>query len=351
MQEEKCMALAHYFKRRTLGFIQLLMAAFILSGLLAMSASVVEAEPVTLKFATTIPPANPVVTEVLEPWAKKVNEASKGELNIQVISGPTLANPRNVWERVVDGVADIGFGIHGAVGLPFPKMNVSSLPFVVDDLEKGSVGLWRLYAKGLLADEHKDVKVLALVTTPGSLISSHKPIRSLEDMKGLKVRAANKIVADIISALGAAPISVSAPETYQALQRGVVSACISGWVLVYNFKLYEVVHNHLEGVPLGEPSGFVIMNHQSYEKLSPKAKEAIDKFSGEPFSKEFGAWFKMDAARCRAAVKAMANQNIVTLAPRELERWRKALEPITKSWLDETPGGDKVLETYRASMK
>ena len=256
-----------------------------------------------------------------------------------------------MWERTVSGVTEIGFGIHGAVGLPFPKTTVTSVPFVVDDLTAGSVGLWRLYEKGLIADEYKDVKVLALVVTPGSLIASKKQVTSLEDMKGLKVRAANKIVANIISALGGAPISVPAPETYQALQRGVVTASVAGWVLVNNFKFYEVVNYYLEGVPLGEPSGFVIMNRQSYDKLSPKAKEVLDRFSGEPFSRDYGAWFKMDAGRGRQHIASLPNQHIMTLTPQEKERWKKALEPVVKDWVTKTPDGARILETYRAEMK
>ena len=339
------------FNGRRLVFVRIWMAAFALAGCLAIGVNAVLAEPVTLKFATTIPPSNPIVTEVFEPWAKKVNEASNGELNIQVISGPTLANPGNVWERTVSGVADIGWGIQGAVGLPFPKTTVTSVPFVVDDLTAGSAGLWHLYEKGLIADEYRDVKVLALVTTPGSLVASKKQVVSLEDMKGLKVRAANKMVADIIGALGGAPISVSAPETYQALQRGVVTASVAGWVLVNNFKFYEVVNYYLEGVPLGEPSGFVIMNRQAYDKLSPKGKETLDRFSGEPFSRDYGAWFKMDAGRGRQRVASLPNQHIMTLTAQEKERWKKALEPVVKDWVAKTPDGARILETYRAEMK
>ncbi len=351
MLKQKGTAMKACFSGRSLGFVLLWMAALILVGPLLLESSAVRAEAVTLKFATTIPPSNPIVTEVFEPWAKKVNEASNGELNIQVISGPTLANPANVWERTVSGVTEIGFGIHGAVGLPFPKTTVTSVPFVVDDLTAGSVGLWRLYEKGLIADEYKDVKVLALVVTPGSLIASKKQVTSLEDMKGLKVRAANKIVANIISALGGAPISVPAPETYQALQRGVVTASVAGWVLVNNFKFYEVVNYYLEGVPLGEPSGFVIMNRQAYDKLSPKAKETLDRFAGEPFSRDYGAWFKMDAARGRQRIASLPNQHIMTLTPQEKERWKKALEPVVKDWVAKTPDGAKILETYHAEMK
>ena len=349
MFEKRGMTTKRSSGKRTLGFVGLWVGLFFLSGWLG--ASVVLSEPITLKFATTIPPSNPIVTEVFEPWAKKVNEASKGELNIQVISGPTLANAANVWERTVSGVTEIGWGIHGAVGIPFRKSTISSLPFVVDDMTTGSVALWRLYEKGLIADEHRDVRVLALVVTPGSIVVSKKPVTSLEDMKGLKVRSANKSVADVVSALGGAPISVPAPETYQALQRGVVTASLAGWVLINNFKLFEVANHYLEGLSLCEPSGFVVMNRQAYDKLPPKAKETLDRFSGEPFSRDYGAWFKMDAARGRNRVASLPNQHMLTLTAQEMDRWKKALEPVVSDWVAKTPDGAKALETFRAEMK
>ena len=156
------------------------------------------------------------------------------------------------------------------------------------------------------------------------------------------MRAANRIVADVVTALGGAPISVPAPEAYQALQTGVVTAIVAGWVVVNNFKLYEVVNYHLEGVALGEPSGFVIMNRQAFDKLSPKAKETLSRFSGEPFSRDYGAWFKMDAFPTLFAG---------FVCKQEKERWKKALEPIVKGWVAKTPDGAKILETYRADLK
>lgn len=303
-----------------------------------------------LKFAVTIPPANPMVAELFQVWAKKVADASGGEITVQVFAGPTLANPSNVWERTVSGVADIGFGIHGAVGVPFPKTVVTSLPFMVEDLPSGSVALWRMYANGLIADEHKDVKVLALVTSPAQGISSKRPINTLADLKGVKIRAADRIVADIATALGATPISVPAPETYQALSSGVVTAAFAGWTLISTFKLFEQVPNHLESA-LGSPPGFIVMNRQSYDKLSAKSKAAIDQNSGEVYSRAFGDWFQGNAAQGRELVKKIPGQNIHSLGPQELDRWKQATASVIKGWVDRTPGGDKVVEAYRAELK
>ena len=333
--------------RKVDGAAQFWMGLFMLAAWLIFQAGTALAEPVSLKFATTIPPNNPLVADFFEPWAKKVNEASGGDLNIQVISGPTLANASNVWERTVNQVTDIGWGIHGAVGLPFPKSDITSLPSLVEDLVNGSIALWRLYSSGLIADEYKGVRVIGLAVTPGSLISSKKPITKLEDMKGLKVRAANRMVADVITALGGAPIAVPVPEIYQSLQKGVINACVAGWTVANNFRIYEVTGEHLEGVALGEPCGFVVMNVNSYEKLSPKAKAALDQHSGEYFARELGAWFKKDASDNRERIRAMKGQTIHTVDAKEKERWNKALEPVIQGWVGRTQNGDKVLASFK----
>jgi TRAP-type C4-dicarboxylate transport system substrate-binding protein len=303
-----------------------------------------------MKIAIPIPPSNPMVAEMWQPWAKRVSDASGGELNVQVVTGTSLANPVNVWERTVNGVTEMSFGIHGAVGIPFPKTYVTSLPFVVEDLAPASVALYRLYANGLIADEHKDVKVLGMVTSPVQGISSKKPVVKLEELKGMKIRAADRIVADIVTSLGGTPISVPAQEVYQAMSSGVVGGAVAGWVLVGTFKLYEQATEFVES-SLGAPPGFIIMNLQAYDKLSPKAKAALDGNSGEVLSREFGAWFQGQADKSRDQVKAMKGQNVRQLSPQEAERWKKAVEPVIKGWEERTPNGDKVLAAYRAELQ
>lgn len=326
--------------------------ALLLAGVLALAPQWA-ASQVVLKMSTTLPPNNPLVSQFFEPWAKRVSEAAAGEFQIQVINGPTIANAVNVWERTVSGVVDIGWGIHGAVNLPFPKSTVTSLPLLVKEGELGANGaaLWRLYTSGLIADEYKDVKVLALIGTPVQGLSSKQPITSIADMKGLKVRAADKAVADIVTALGGAPISVPAIEVYQALSQGVVSASVAGWVLVGTFKLDEVVREHLEGLPLGAPAGFVVMNRQSYEKLSPKGRQVLDRFTGETFSRECGEYFEKLAAAMRDRVRTNQNHHFRTLAPAEAARWHQALEQVINQWADRTPNARNILAAYRAELQ
>lgn len=306
-----------------------------------------------LKLATTLPPNNPVVTKFFDVWAKKVNDAAGSEFQIQVVNGPTIANAVNVWDRTVSGVVDMGWGIHGAVNLPFPKTLIIGLPLLVEEeqLANASAALWSLYANGTIADEYKDVRPMALIGTPVQGLSSKKQLNRLEDVRGLKVRAADKIIADIVTAVGGAPISVPATEVYQSLSQGVTDAAVAGYILVVTFKLQEVLHYHLEGLPLGAPAGFVVMNRQSYEKLSPKGKQILDRFTGETMSREFGQFMQDFGISLKNQLRTSKQHHIYSLAPQEKQRWEQALEGVVKQWVATTPNGETTLAAFRAELK
>jgi len=309
------------------------------------------AQTTTLQFTMGgVAASNPVVAELYVPWAKEVSEASGGEFRIEVVPGLTLAGPRNFYERVASGVVDIGWGVHGAVGLPFEKTQVVSLPFLVNSISNGSVALWRLHASGLIADEYKGVRVLGLLSFPAQGIHAKKKIASLADLKGMKIRAADRISAEIVSALGASPISIPATEVYQGLSRGVADGLLGGWTLVETFRLYEVVDKHLEG-SLGTPPAMVVMNPQAYEKLSPKARQVLDRYAGEALSRRIGQWFLKNSTEGAQKVAAMAGHDVYALSPEEREKWRQAAEVVVRQWVARTAGGDKVLAAVRSELQ
>lgn len=307
------------------------------------------AEATKLRFAATISPASSLVKDVFVPWAARVAAASANAVQIEVVGGPTLANPQNVYARVVNGVADIGWAVHGAVGVPFPKTGVVNLPFEVGDAVSGSVALWRLYETGIIADEYKDVVPLALVAPPPSGIHAKRKVAALADVNGMKLRAADRISANVVAALGGSAISVPAPETYQSLSRGVVEAAIMPWSGVTTFKLQEVTAFHLD-VPLGSIPGMVFIGRRTFEALPDAAKAAIRKESGHAFSLAFGNWFESFSNAARTTVKNMAGQSVTSLDAAELARWKQALAGIEAKWVSDTPDGKRVLGALRAEL-
>lgn len=324
----------------------LLTAACALAWALAAPTAAL-AEEVILKFAVLTPPGNLTYDRIWAPWAKKVNDAAKGEFRLELV-GPAIANATNVWDRTVNGVVDIGSVVLGPSGLPFTKSNVTNLPGIMSLDAPASVAFWRLYAKGLIAEEYKDVKVLALTAGPKLGLTSTKPIAKLEDLKGTKMRAIGKVSADVLAALGASPIALPFGEVYQSLSRGVISGAMVSNMSIMAFKSSEVAKYHTFDVPMGMGPLALVMNKQSYERLNPKAKAIIDRFSGESESRALGTdWGKLDDS-LRAELRAKPGQHLTKLSPKEIARWQAAVEPVRAEWVKQTPDGARILETLKA---
>ena len=149
--------------------------------------------------------------------------------------------------------------------------------------------------------------------------------------------------------VGITPVTMTPPQVYQSISRGLIQGTMIAWTAVYPFKLDEVTSYHLE-VPLGGSTAFMFMNQKSYDRLPAKARAAIDRYSGEAYSTRLGkATMRMNAAG-RARVKKMPGHTVAKASPAEVARWRKRLAPLTGQWLKRTPGGAAVLEAFRAEV-
>ena len=314
---------------------------------IAASPMVAGAEPVQLKFASTAPPISLMNPRIFETWIKDVEAASDGTLSIQLFVGNSVATVFNVYDRTRNKVVDFGWAPFGPISDQFPKSNVVSLPFAAEDHAKASIAFQRTFENGIIADEHKNVRVLNLFVFPGSVIHSSKPIRNLTELKGSKIGIEGRMVGQAIERLGGVPISLGPPEMHQAAQRGVVEAIALGWVAVGSFKIDEVSKYHVNHV-LNGVGAYIYMNKESYAALPQKGKDAIDKYSGVAFSHRISQVLEFMNASQLERVKGLSNHTVTQLDPAELERWKAATRPIEQEWIASTPDGAKILSVYRA---
>ncbi len=156
-------------------------AACAAAMLLALSAASRAAGPVSLKFAFPAP-AGTDSYKIAMSWKDDVEKAAGGTLKIQVFPGDTIATTRNVLDRVLNGVADIGFGIFGPYSRQVPQTSVVELPFACKDSAECSVALWRLNAAGITSKEYAAFHPLALFCFTGASLQSTKAVRTLKDM-------------------------------------------------------------------------------------------------------------------------------------------------------------------------
>lgn len=305
--------------------------------------------PVTLKFGFPPPATSYVNTKGITPWIKAVEAASGGTLKIKLYAGPTLGTIRNIYERTLADVAQISFGPFGPLASQFPRTQVAGLPFVADDSGPSSVALWRLYAKGLFNPEYSKVKVLALFNFTNSDINTDKPIHTIANLKGMKLAVSSRGVADAIAALGAAPVSLTPPEIYRGMSQGLIDGSANSWTAVKVFRLAEVTHFHLE-LPLGQLPAFVFMNKAAYAGLPAKAKAAIEKYSGEAFSRTLGEASQAADSQESKKVAGEPGQTVAQLSPAQRKIWDARLDPLIAAWVKRTPQGATVLAAYRAEI-
>lgn len=322
-----------------------------LAAVLIVMASACPAQPIELRFAAPAPPQSPIVSRGIAEWTKLVAADSGNTVTFRVMAGPTLATFENVYDRVLKGVADVGFGTGGTVAGQFRRSEVATLPFEAEGPVEVAVTLWRSTQRGLVAEDYAAVKPLALFSFPNSLFHMRNArIREIADIKGKKIGTGGRMNGDIIAKLGAAPITLAPPEVYMALSSGLIDGVMIAWTAVDSFKLHEVAKNHFT-VPLSSTTAYVVMNKASFDRLSPQARAAIEKHSGEAFSRRMGNVVESLDNAAKYSVRNMAGHNFDEPPSAELERWRKQLETIPAAWVKGTPNGAAILAGYREEVK
>jgi len=314
-------------------------------GLLVVSARGAAAEEVRLFMTSMSPPGSPN-SVFFNGWAKRVNEQSNGSLNIEVRDSVSLASFPNVVDRVMDDVVQIGWSIHGMYGGRFPLTEVADLPFLANNNQNGSVALWRLYASGLIDGEYKDLHPVFFGLVGLTGLHFAKEPKTIEDLKGLKIRVVGKVQSDMITRLGGAPISLPSDDMYSGLQRGTIDAAATSWTAFGPYKLLEVTSYHVEG-PLGTSTSMFFMSKKKYESLPPAAKKALDDNSGEAATLAFAKSIDSQGIANRQKAASSAKHKIVQLNAAQVASWSKAVEPVIDQWTKDWPGGDKVLAAYR----
>jgi TRAP-type C4-dicarboxylate transport system substrate-binding protein len=322
----------------------------VIAAVLALAASVGVAhadEPIVLKFPFAS--MSPVYVQATKPWVDRVTEEGKGIFDFRPMPNGSLSTPQNIYDRLLNGVFELAYGNHGPLTSIFPRTSVAELPFLVKSAEAGSTALWDLFDQGVLAAEYAKVKLLMLEIFPQSQFHLSSPVRTLEDMHGLKISATNRVQGDIIEALRATPITIPPPDVYSAANRKVIAGIMMPWTGVLQFKVHEVTNYHLEAW-IGGATAFLMMNKDVWDRLPQAGKDVFTRNSGRRLSAEFGRALDGIALKQHDTVKAMAGHTVVELDAAQRAAWAKRVDPVYDRWVARVPDGAKVLAAFRAAL-
>jgi len=328
--------------------------AAIVAGTTALVAHAASAQEVILKVHHFLPAGSYANTQFIQPWCEKIAKESGNKLKCQIYPSMQLGGtPPQLFDQVKDGVADIIWTLPGYTAGRFPLTEVFELPFMMSGPEATSKALWD-YVQQYDAAEFKDVHPIAFhVHGPGVFHMREKPIRTMSDLKGMKVRAPTRQTNRMLAALGATPVAMPVPQVSEALSKGVLDGALVPYEVVPSVKIQELAKFHSETDP-AEPALYTstfmfVMNKAKYEGLSSELKKVIDANSGRDFSGQIGRVF----VAADAEGKKLTASNGHNVVPRdELEHWKKLGQPITDGWVADVSAkgqkGQQLLDSARA---
>jgi TRAP-type C4-dicarboxylate transport system substrate-binding protein len=237
-------------------------------------------EPINLKMSHFCPPEWTVHRDILVPWAKTIESRSNGRITFSFFPFNSLGTATQQYDFTVAGTTDIGISITEYTPGRFPLASVMKLPFLAKDAESASLVLWSLYEK-YLHEEFKDVRMLWMFChAPGQLHTVNKPVRTLEDLKGLRIRVGDQVLARSLELLGAIPVTCPISEGMVLLKEGKVDGIVIPWEAGYRFGVFDICKNHTE-INMYVLPFFVVMNTARYMGLPDELRALIDETSGE----------------------------------------------------------------------
>ena len=288
-----------------------------------------------LKLHSFVPPTHIIWAHVLVPWAAEVAKLSKGELTVRLFPAMQLGGrPPDLYRQVLQGISDMTFTLPGYTSADFPMMALTELPGTADSADDGTRKLWANFDK-FLARDYKGTKVLMLWNSDtAAIMSRSKPVRTLEDFKGMRIRTPSAAQSSQLEALGAIPIDMPVTQIYNNLDRGVIDASMIPMSAALDFKLIEVAKFYTVDAPLGRSPFLVAMNRARYEKLPGDLKKIIDDTTGLALSLKCAQTYDKKNVEATAAAKAK-NLELFPLAPAERQRWVAAFKPMIQKVVED----------------
>jgi TRAP-type transport system periplasmic protein len=296
-----------------------------------------EGKTIELKMGHMNSPDHVQGSMAMIPFSEEVEKITDGRVKFTVFPGGALGGPKDTLDNIVTGIMDAGWGLHGYNAGKFPVHSVLQLPFLADGTgAELSIVAQKLYDQfPEIQKEYDDVKLLWVHgADPYAIITKGKAVRSFEDAKGLKLRTPSVEAGEMIKSWGATPVSMPAPEIYDALQKGVIDGGVLPVAAIKDFNLTDIV----DYVTLGNFNTsifYVLMNKNSWAKISTEDQKKIeDELIGLPMAEKAGKAFDFQKGEAEKEAKA-AGVEFIELHDGELEKFKESSVDVKEKWLSD----------------
>jgi TRAP-type C4-dicarboxylate transport system substrate-binding protein len=315
----------------------------------------VDAQEFVLKFGTLDSPTS-IIGKGQKWYLDRVEELTNGRVKFEPYWSSSLVPSRQLLDALNTGISDVSFIIPGYYPGKLPLLTVATLPTTYSDAYTFGK------AMGDLVQEIPEIReqlakwnarfLVSQPFPPYNLIS-REPVTSIEDMKGLKVRAFGA-QAKLMERLGAVPVGIPTPEVYTSLQRGAIDAGSYPPLLIVDFKLHEVA-KHFWAQPLASNTSLLAIRLATWDKLPADIQQAFDQASEE----NHAAYHRIvQVEGNEGSAKDALTEAGVTISPGSqaaTDHINKMTAPIWEEWIQDMEGkglpGRRVAETFSALLE
>jgi TRAP-type C4-dicarboxylate transport system substrate-binding protein len=319
---------------------------FVLAGLAALLSQQALAEPVTLKLSFFGPDTEVNYAKAIKPWIDAVNADPSNAVRIEAYPNGALGKSLPAQpQMILDGVADIAFVNPALVPGRFPDDQVFELPGLVANMKEG-VQLFQALLKTDSLRGYSDYFVIGSLMNANAHVFSRKPVKSVGDLKGLKVRISGAVIGQTVKELGVVPVLMPPNEVVEAMGRGTVDALTTVPAAMIDFGIDRVTsYDYL--IQLGTNPFAVLMNRKKFESMPKAAQDVIVKYSpgwiNDIYVKNLSAFNDSVIEQFRSDKK----RTVVTPSEADLKAIKAASEKVTAEWAAKDPRNAQVLAKAR----
>lgn len=302
-----------------------------------------------LKLADFQPQTHFIGTTVYAPFADAISAATDGAVSVRVfMAGELGPGPAEQYNRVLDGVTDIAFGLPGYTASNFPLTLLAELPGVLTP-EGGALAL--ADHADLLAGEFRRAQLVGLWNNaPNLLLMGSREVHSLDDLAGLNIRVPSRNAGLVVQSWGANPVSMPAPEIYNAMQTGVIDGAMIDATTLGAFRLAEVTQSITMGMDTTMSLFFLVMNRDSFDGLTAEAQQAVLSAGRNAAINGSAAWLGV-ADRAMASFIATEGKSVITLTPEEAARFNAASAPVVAQIIADADAAGLPASAYVAALR
>lgn len=289
------------------------------------------ADTYRLKLTTFLPANYVVMASVISDWAHELEERSGGRLKIEVYPAGQMGPPQRQFDLARTGVADIALFAHGHTPGRFPLTEMVQLPFMSPNALVGTQILMDL-VPDYLAKEHPGTRVLSLFTLgPAQLHLHSKAVRTIEDLRGLRIRQYSKVSGEALDALGATAVNVLPTDIADGLDKRVIDATLFSYDGIEAYQLGKLIKYTTE-ISITSGTFGVVMNERSYDRLPNDLKKLIDETTERRMAVK-AAKAEDDSDAHAKAYELRSGAEIISLKPEEIIKAKKMTAPVTEAYL------------------